>query len=362
MSHGDREASYLFYAGSYADSAEPGIYLCELDRRTGELRAIHGTDGIANPSFVIVDQEMLRLYAVSEQTAGQVAGYAIDPASGRLSRLGTETPTLGADPCHLALRPGPERHLLAANYSSGHLNVYALGPDGALREMTGLVRHEGGSVNKERQESAHAHSIVPSRDGNFAFVSDLGTDQIVAYRLEAGKLARQGAVNLPPGAGPRHFVIHPSQRFAYGMNELNNTMTAYAFDPADGRLEAVQHIGSLPDDYDGENYPADIHLSPDGRYVYGSNRGHDSIVRFRVDPDNGRLDEPAWTGTGGSWPRNFAVLEDYVIVANQYSGNIVALRRDAETGLLEPAGRSLAIGKPSCIEPLGTAVAAGIAR
>lgn len=352
----------LFYVGSYAESGEPGIYLCELRRGTGEMRILHGISGLANPSFLTIDAKELRLYAVSEQTEGRVAGFAIDPEDGKLAMLHGDKATLGADPCHLALQPGPARHLLVANYSSGHVNAFALEPDGAPGRITALIRHEGSSVNERRQESAHAHSIVPSRDGRFAFVSDLGTDQIVIYRLERGELLKHGATALPPGAGPRHFVIHPTERFAYGMNELNNTVTAYAYDPMEGRLEAIQHAGSLPDDYQGENYPADIHFSPDGRYVYGSNRGHDSIVRFRIDPMTGRLEEPEWTNTGGSWPRNFAVLDDYVLVANQYSGNIAALRRDPESGRLTPAGQSLSIDKPSCIEPLPADLAAGMLR
>jgi 6-phosphogluconolactonase (cycloisomerase 2 family)/DNA-binding IscR family transcriptional regulator len=353
---------WLFYAGSYAESGEPGIYLCELRRDTGEMRILHGFSDLVNPSFVAIDAKGLRLYAVSEQTEGRVAGFAIDPKDGTLAMLGGDKATLGADPCHLALQPGPERHLLVANYSSGHVNAFALEPDGAPGDMISHIRHEGSSVNKQRQESAHAHSAVPSLDGRFAFVSDLGTDQIVAYRLECGKLVKHGATDLLPGAGPRHFVIHPSERFAYGMNELNNTMTAYAFDPEEGRLEAIQHVSSLPDDFRGENYPADIHFSPDGRFVYGSNRGHDSIVRFRIDPKTGRLDDPAWTSAGGSWPRNFAVLEDYVLVANQYSGNIAALRRDSESGRLTPSGQSLKIAKPSCVEPLPAGLAAGMLK
>ncbi|MBW4838057.1 MAG: lactonase family protein, partial [Paenibacillaceae bacterium] len=283
-----------------------------------------------------------------------------DPHDGKLLKLKDDKATLGADPCHLALQPGPDRHLLVANYSSGHVNAFAFEPDGAPGDMTSLVRHEGSSVNQQRQESAHAHSAVPSLDGRFVFVSDLGTDQIVIYRLECGQLVKHGVTELPPGAGPRHFVIHPSERFAYGMNELNNTMTAYAFDPVEGRLEAIQHASSLPAEYHGENYPADIHFSPDGRYVYGSNRGHDSIVRFRIDPKSGRLDDPAWTSVEGSWPRNFAVLDDYVLVANQNSGNIAALRRDPKSGHLTPTGQSLKIDKPSCIEPLPANLAAGI--
>lgn len=352
---------WLFYTGSYAENKDPGIYLCELQRGTGEMRILHSISGLVNPSFLTLDAKGLRLYAVSEQAEGRVAGFEVDPKDGKLSMKG-EKATLGADPCYLALQPGPERHLLVANYSSGHVNAFALDPEGAPGDMISLIRHEGSSVNRQRQESAHAHSAVPSLDGRFAFVSDLGTDQIVIYRLECGQLVKHGVTELPPGAGPRHFVIHPSERFAYGMNELNNTMTAYAFDPMEGRLEVIQHVSSLPTEFHGENYPADIHFSPDGRYVYGSNRGHDSIVRFHLDPKTGRLDDPAWTSVEGSWPRNFAVLEDYVLVANQNSGNIAALRRDPKSGHLTPTAHSLKVDKPSCVEPLPANLAAGMLK
>lgn len=338
-----------FYVGSYAEESEPGIYLCELELPSGKIRKVQEQTGIANPSFLIVAAKELRLYAVSERSDGQVVGYAVDPQTGGLTKLRTEVSVEGADPCHLALQAGGERHLLIANYSSGDVSVFALGTDGAPGEMTAQARHLGSSVNAERQESAHAHSAVPSLDGRFVFASDLGIDQMVIYRLEEGRLERQGEVHLPPGAGPRHFVIHPSQRFAYGINELNNTLTVYSFDSVEGRLEPVQHISSLPEDYTEENYPADIQLSPDGRFVYGSNRGHDSIVSFRIDPDTGYLDDPSWTAAGGSWPRNFAILEDYALVANQYSDNIAVLRRDQLTGRLELTAQSLAISKPSCI-------------
>ncbi|WP_018749909.1 lactonase family protein [Paenibacillus sanguinis] len=338
-----------FYVGTYAEKSEPGIYLCELELRSGKIRKLREQAGIANPSFLIADAKARRLYAVSERSDGQVAGYAVDPQEGSLTMLGTTASTEGADPCHLALRRGAERHLLAANYSSGDINVFALDSGGAPGEMTSRVRHQGSSVNAERQESAHAHSAVPSPDGRFAFVSDLGMDQVIIYRLEGGRLERHGEVHLPPGAGPRHFVIHPSQRFAYGINELNNSLTTYTFDSERGHLEVVQHIHSLPEDYTGENYPADIQLSPDGRFVYGSNRGHDSVVGFRIHPDTGHLYDPSWTAAGGNWPRNFAMLANYALVANQYSDNIAVLRRDELTGRLELTGQSLAISKPSCI-------------
>ncbi|MEF2966312.1 lactonase family protein [Paenibacillus sp. M1] len=339
----------LFYVGAYAFEEEPGIRLCGLNPQNGELRLIHGTAGIKNPSFVILNADASRLYAVSEQERGAVAGYEVDPGDGRLTPLNS-APTEGADPCHLAL--SPDGGLLAANYSSGHINRFALDERGAIGGMTALVQHVGQGFRQDRQEAAHAHSIVPDMDGSRVYVSDLGLDQIMSYRVEDGKLTTLGEVKLPPGAGPRHFVFHPDGAHAYGINELNNTVTVYAYNPVQGNLEIVQQAATLPADFAGENYPADLHLSADGRYLYGSNRGHNSIVRFAVGQGTGMLRDPEWTGTGGNWPRNFAVLEDYVIVANQYSDNVVVLRRDGGTGSLTETGRSLAVKQPSCIEPV----------
>lgn len=337
------------YVGTYASKEEKGIHLCGLNPETGALRLIHGTSGIENPSFLILNEEASRLYAVSEQSQGGVAAYAVDPDHGGLSQLGTAS-TEGADPCHLSLpRNGG---LLAANYSGGNVARFALDGQGALDGMTSLVQHEGQGPRQDRQEAAHAHSAVPDETGAYVYVSDLGTDEIVHYRVEEGRLVREGAVQLPPGAGPRHFVFHPNGRHAFGINELNSTITIYARNPERGGLDMIQQIGTLPEGFAGENYPADLHLSADGRYLYGSNRGHDSIVRFAVDAETGALSAPEWTGTGGKWPRNFAVLDAFVIVANQFSDNIVVFRRDAESGSLTETGQELAVKKPSCVVPV----------
>lgn len=336
------------YVGTYASKEEEGIHLCGLNPETGALRLIGSTSGIENPSFLILNEEASRLYAVSEQAQGGVAAYAVDPANGGLALLNT-APTEGADPCHLSLPL--DGGLLAANYSGGNVARFALDGEGSLNGLTSLVQHEGQGPRQDRQEAAHAHSAVPDEAGAYVYVSDLGMDQIVYYRTDEGKLVRQGAVQLPPGAGPRHFVFHPNGSHAYGINELNSTITIYARDREQGGLEIIRHVSTLPEGFAGENYPADIHLSSDGKYLYGSNRGHDSIVRFAVDPATGALDAPEWTGTGGKWPRNFAVLDGYVIVANQFSDNIVVFRRDADSGSLTETGQELALAKPSCVVP-----------
>ncbi len=347
MSASKENGDLLFYVGTYASEEDQGIRFCGLNPETGALRLIHGTAGIKNPSFLILNQDASRLYAASEQAEGAVVSYEVDSGSGELKELNS-LPTQGADPCHLSL--SPDGSLLAANYSSGHVDRFALDAQGALGEMTALVQHVGQGFRQDRQEAAHAHSVVPGEAGKHVYVSDLGLDQIVYYRVEDGKLTTEGEVKLPPGAGPRHFVFHPNGQHAYGINELNNTMTAYAYNPVQGHLEILQHIATIPEDFAGESYPADVHLSADGRYLYGSNRGHDSIVRFVVDPSSGMLSQPEWTGTGGKWPRNFAVWEDFIIVANQNSDNVVVFRRDPATGSLTETGQELTIKQPSCIE------------
>lgn len=345
----DRDDKLLFYVGSYAEESEDGIYLCELDQNTGRLQLLHAASGIKNPSFLIVNQNHTRLYAVSEQSEGTVFSYNIHPDDGKLNEL-VQVPTTGADPCHLSLdgRGG----LYAANYSSGHVNRYVLDEQGAAASLAALAQHVGQGFREDRQEAAHAHSIVPDANGRYAYVCDLGLDQIVYYDLKDGRLTTAGKVQLPPGAGPRHFLIHHNGKYAYAINELNSTITVFAYNHVQGHLDILQHIATVPEDFAGENYPADLHLSPDGVYLYGSNRGHDSIVKFLVNGETGMLDGPEWTGGRINWPRNFAVLEHFVLVANQNGDDISVFRRDAVTGELTETEHRLAIKQPSCIAPL----------
>ncbi|WP_110930217.1 lactonase family protein [Paenibacillus bouchesdurhonensis] len=337
-----------FYVGGYSSAQEPGIHLCALNIDSGRLRLVHSTSGIENPSFLIVGgrPNEPQLFAAMECEEGKVAAYGIEPSDGRLTLLRTER-TDGAGPCHLSL--SPSGHLLVANYSSGHVNSFELDEQGSLVGKAATIQHVGSGFRQDRQQSAHAHHVLPSKDGKYAFVSDLGLDQVIVYRLEGGKLITHREVDLPPGTGPRHFTIHPTNTIAYGINELNNTITVYAYNPTHGILEVLQHVSTLPEDFAEESYAADIHFSPDGKYLYASNRGHDSIVRFKLDESTGGLSEPEWTGAGGKWPRNFAVIHDYVIVANQFSNSIIVLRRDPATGSLSLTDGQLEVKEPSCV-------------
>ncbi|WP_044480311.1 lactonase family protein [Paenibacillus antibioticophila] len=349
MNNINRDDKLLFYVGSYAEESNDGIHLCELDNNTGALQLLHGASGIKNPSFLVVNQDHTRLYAVSEQSEGAVFSYEIDRENGKLTQL-ARISTEGADPCHLSL--DGRGSLYAANYSSGHVNRYVLDERGAAAELAALVQHVGQGFREDRQEAAHAHSIVPDANGRYAYVCDLGLDQIIYYDLSEGKLTTAGEVELPPGSGPRHFLIHPNGEYAYAINELNSTITVFAYNRIQGHLEILQHVSTVPEDFGGENYPADLHLSPDGRYVYGSNRGHDSIVKLTVNLETGALETPEWTCGRINWPRNFAVLERFVLIANQNGDDIAVFRRDPATGGLTATEHGLALKQPSCIAPL----------
>jgi 6-phosphogluconolactonase len=239
--------------------------------------------------------------------------------------------------------------VLVANYSGGNIALLPTQPDGNLDPASDVEQHEGSSLNEQRQKGPHAHCIVTDSAGNYAFSADLGIDQVLIYRLQDNALIPTGHVPVAPGAGPRHFTFNPDGDRAYVINELNSTVTAFKYE--DGVLEETQTIGTLPDGFDGDNFPADIHVSSDGRFVYGSNRGHDSIVVFGIDPDSGLLSSVQHEGTGGEWPRNFALdpTGRFLLVANQRTSNIVVFSRDSDSGRLTPTGQTLEIPSPVCV-------------
>jgi 6-phosphogluconolactonase len=345
-----------FYVGTYAEVDEQGIYVCTLDLDTGELQQVNSVGGVKNPSFIALNQQKDKLYAVSEAQPSALYTYEImtpqstpqltqnQPALSLKSRL----PMGGQDACHLTLSQAGIVYV--AHYSSAHIYSYALDEKGQPHQLLTQIQHQSGSkVVPDRQGDAHAHQIILDPTQQYVYVSDLGMDVIVQYSVDAGLLTEVERVKLPPGAGPRHLVFHPKLPYAYGINELNNTITAYDFNADTGALTIKQHFSSLPEGSHIENIAADIHVSEDGTYVYGSNRGEDFIVKYSVDPNNGLLHSPTWHSVLGKWPRNFAIQGQYVLVANQNSNEIVSFRRDLVTGELAPTGHTLAIQAPTCI-------------
>lgn len=336
------------YIGTYAETQEAGIHVAVMNQNTGELKLVSHVKGVENPSYLALSEDATHLYAASEKDEGEVLAYSID--SEHALHLLDRKPTGGGAPCYVQLTPDG-RYLLAANYTGANASSFPVHEDGSLGDRSGNVQHEGKGTHPERQDAAHTHSIVPSLDGSIAYVSDLGQDIVAAYHLgEDGSLTETGSTSLPPAAGPRHLVFHPNGQLAYGINELDSTVTAYFRNVETGVLEILNTVSTLPKDFDEENTGGDIRLSLCGRYVYASNRGHDSIVQYAIDQEAGTVSVVEWVHVKGRTPRNFAVVPGgYVLVCNQDSGNIVQFAADPETGRLTPTGHELTVDRPVCL-------------
>jgi len=344
------------YFGTYTSgsNASEGIYRSVLDTETGELAPPVLAAEAKNPSFIEIHPNGKYLYAVSESGgAGTVSAYAINPETKNLMLLNIQ-PSGGSGPCHVNTDHAG-KNVLVANYGSGSASVIPIEADGSLAEPTGFVQHEGSSVNPQRQKGPHAHSINVSPDDRFAFVADLGLDKIMIYRLDVdkGTIAANNPAfaKVKPGAGPRHFTFGPNGKYAYVINEMGGTITAFDYEPASGALTEIQTISTLPDDFTGRNSCAEIRVHPSGRFLYGSNRGHDSIAVYRIDPAKGMLTFVEHERADIRTPRNFNIdpTGKFCLVANQGADSVVVFKIDQKTGALEPTGNKISIGKPVCI-------------
>jgi len=352
----------LVYFGTYTGPKSTGIYVSRLDVASGALSPPELVAESVNPSFLAVHPTRDFLYAVNEvgtyegKASGSVTAFAIDRITGKLTALNRQ-PSVGAGPAHLVV-DNTGRNVLVANYGGGSVTVLPISTDGALKPASAFVQHSGSSVNPERQKAPHAHSINLDPANRFAYVADLGVDKVLIYRFDAG----QGSlvVNDPPfasvqaGAGPRHFAIHPRGRFAYVINELHCTITAFSRDTAKGGLTALQTISTLPS---GQSVlpgysTAEVQVHPSGKFLYGSNRGHNSIVVLAVDEQSGRLTYVETRPTEGSTPRNFGIDPSgtYLLAANQRSDSVAVFRIDPQTGRLTPTGARIDIGAPVCVK------------
>lgn len=331
-----------------------------MDSRTGELSYVETVPGIVNPSFLVADADGRNLYAVSEvenpddQEDSCITAFAINPASGGLKFL-NKRPTHGFLSCHLAIdRSG--KFVIVANYETGNLAFYPLTKDGGAGEALTVIQHHGRSQYPSLETGPHAHAVKIDRNNRFLYVPDLGMDKVMIYRLDTDSGTLEA--NDPPfaavaaGAGPRHFDFSPDNHFAYVINETNSTVTAFAWDEHSGSLDEIQTISTLPSDFSGTNYCADIHVSASGKFLYGSNRGHDSIAIFEVDRGNGKISLIGHESTQGKTPRNFTIdpTGKFLLAANQDSDNIVSFRIDPESGFLKPTGQIVAVPNPVCLE------------
>ena len=348
-----------FYIGSYAEESESGILSCQLDISNYSFEILSSTSGIKNPSFLTLDPNGEYLYAVSEvddfaaNSAGGVFAFRINPANASISLINS-VQSGGAHPCHLAIHPDG-KNIYVANYTGGNISSIRISSSGELLNDVQTIQHltiEPSIINQQGQ--AHAHSVNPISNGRFLFACDLGMDKVFGYSINPQskrlKLNDSGVHEMAPKSGPRHMAFSQDERFAFVINELSSTITICSNDPETGIIAALQSISTLPDDYKGESYCADIHVHPNNRFVYASNRGHNSIAVFKLDTD-GALDIIQYQSTKGDWPRNFAIDPEgqVLLVANQRSDNVVIFRIDQETGMLVETGMEITVSKPACI-------------
>jgi len=367
-----QDDSLMMYVGTYTRrenfvvGKSKGLQICKFDNTTGEITFVETITGITNPSFLAIHPNRQVLYSVSEMNeriegrpAGGIAAFEIDPQSGYLTYLNTQ-PSMGTGPCHLIV-DATGHYVLAANYASGSVVVLPIQADGSLAPASDFHQHEGTSINPQRQQEPHAHSINLDASNSFALAPDLGTDKVMIYTfdVEHGKLKPNTAqpwARTKSGAGPRHLDFHPNQRFVYVGNELDSTVIAFEFDAARGTLKEINTLSTLPGGYDEsgaeKSWVADVHVHPSGKNVYVSNRGHNSIAIFDIDRESGAVTAAGHTSTKGSYPRNFAIDPSgkFLLVANQNSDDIYVFTIDPKTGALAETANSIQIPTPVCIK------------
>ena len=350
------------YVGTYTDGASRGIYRLTFDAATGALTEPVLAVETKNPSFLALHPSGRFLYAVGEISTfegaktGAVSAFAVDPKTGDLTLLNQQA-SEGAGPCHIVVdRTG--RNVLVANYGGGTVAVLPIDPDGRLKKASSVRVHEGSGPTKGRQEKPHAHGVYLDAAERFAFSPDLGADRVFVYRFDAGKgtLEPHGAAPLDPGSGPRHLAFHPSGKHLYVINELLSTVTAFSYDAEKGALAPIQTITTLPAGFSGASWTAEVEVSRDGRFLYGSNRGDDSLAVFAVDPSTGRLTVKGHSPVGGKYPRHFTIDPSgrFILAGHQNSGTISVLRLDPATGVPALTGVTVKLDKPVCLLPVAS--------
>jgi 6-phosphogluconolactonase len=349
------------YVGTYTHGKTPsqGIYLLELDLASGSLTAKDAGPALADPSFLAIHPSRKFLYAVNEvgrfngKKGGGVSALAIDSTSGKL-RLLNQQSSVGSGPCHLTVdRKG--KNVLVANYGSGSVACLPIQTDGTLSAASSFIQHEGKGADASRQGGPHAHSVNLDQANRFALVADLGLDQVRVYQFNAerGSLTPNDPpfATIAPGSGPRHLAFHPDGHFVYVISEMANTISAFDYDSTRGTLTGIQTISTIPADFHGTSYTAEVQVHPSGKFAYGSNRGHDSIAIFAADTVTGKLTASGHQSTLGKNPRNFALdpTGHYLLAENQDSDSIVVFRIDQNTGRLAQVGQPVKVPMPVCI-------------
>ena len=347
----------IIYAGTSSTRGSKGIYVFEFDRIQGKLKELQTLTEGNSPGFMALSPDRQMLYSIYGKGTltdgnGSVMAFKIDKITGLLTKV-NEQSAGGQGPAHISVDP-KGRFAYVSNYGDGTLSVLPINKDGSLANSSDFIKHTGSSIVVGRQETPHIHSAIPSADGQFLYISDLGIDKIMIYKVnDNGKLT---PADIPfststSGSGPRHFTIHPNGKFAYSAEELSSTVASFRVNKKNGALYPIERLNMLPNGFTERNSAADIHFSPDGKFLYASNRGHESLVIYKANSRNGKLTLVGHEGTGGKHPRNFMIDKngEFALTANQNTDNIVIFRRDKQTGKLMPTGDQVMVPAVTCL-------------
>lgn len=349
---------YYLFTGTYTNGISEGIYVYRFDASTGQVEGVDTARGIEQPSYLAISENGDYLYAVSEtggDKPGHITAYSFDKSIGKLKLLNTR-PSLGDHPCYITVSEN-RKWVIAGNYSGGNIVAYKVNEDGSLSDQHQLINHEGKSINSERQEAPHVHATVITPDGDYLLAPDLGTDKIMVYRFKENarrnplSKAKVPYVDIHPGSGPRHLAFHPNRKWVYLMEEMTGEVSGYRY--KNGKLQPFDNIDGHPAEYKGSRGSADIHISPDGKNLYTSNRYEaNNIGIFMIDPRNGKLKNTGFQDVIGKKPRNFVIEPSgkYVLVANQDTNDIRFFRRDSGSGSLTPTETVITVGSPVCLK------------
>ena len=347
----------IIYAGTSSTRGSKGLYVFEFDRTSGKFKELQTVTEGSSPGFLALSPDKKILYSIYGKGTlsdgnGSVMSFKIDSQSGLLTKL-NEQSCGGKGPAHVSVDP-KGRFVYVSNYGDGSLSVFPINQNGSLANASDFIKHTGSSIVVGRQERSYIHSAIPSDNGKFLYVSDLGIDKIMIYEVGAnGKLspAEVPFVRSTPGSGPRHFKIHPNGKFAYSAEEISSTVASFRVNKRTGELSALERLDMRPDGFAQRNSAADLHFSPDAKFLYASNRGHESLVIYKVDPKNGKLSLIGHENTGGKHPRNFMIDKngEFALTANQNTDNVVVFNRNKKTGKLTPTGEQITVPAVTCL-------------
>ncbi|MDZ7660155.1 lactonase family protein [Fodinibius sp.] len=353
-------SEYYLFVGTYTDEASDGIYLYKFNAEDGSVDSLGVAGGVENPSYLTLSSDYSNLYAVNERadsSEASVSAFAFDSEAEKLTFINKQS-SMGGAPCYVSIDYSGQA-VFVGNYLGGSVSMFPVREDGSLGKASVTIQHEGSSVNKDRQQSPHVHCTYLSPDNKYLLVNDLGTDKVYGYAFDNQSLNLQKNPSFTyqavAGAGPRHLTFHPSGTFAYLINELNGTIVTFKYQ-ADS-LQKSQTISTLPENYDGAISGADIHVSPDGRFLYASNREDlNNIVTYAIDPKDGTLEKVGSYSSGGVHPRNFAIdpTGNYLLAANRNTDNIVIFERNKENGALSATGNEIEVSQPVCLKLIPT--------